>query len=259
MLMHRIRKAPAHRGQTLTEFALAAPLFTMVLIGIVVLGLVVFYQQQVANAAREAARYAAIHSATARCPTVSNLPPAPALLPVPNSFWECDTPADRWPNMTGAARSKLFAMSAQAVQVTACWSGYWVKDTNGNFPPDGYDQVAIDSSGNANDFRECSVEVYGWLPGQDPGTVVSAVQVINPRTSKNSAGQQVRVDCTRQFPLTTASDDMASSYAASAGASANQVTVLACFSWEPPLAGFLLIPRVHNVVGVVTEAMEYQQ
>ncbi len=44
----------------------------------IVLGLGVFYQQELTNVAREAARYAAIHSATAQCPTVSNLVPGPS-------------------------------------------------------------------------------------------------------------------------------------------------------------------------------------
>ena len=61
----------AERGQTLVEFALVAPLFTMVLLGIVIFGIGVFYQQQLTNAAREAARYASIHSATSQCPTTS--------------------------------------------------------------------------------------------------------------------------------------------------------------------------------------------
>ena len=57
------------RGQTLVEFALIAPLLFLVVSGIITLGIGVFYQQQLANAAREAARYAAIHSATSQCPT----------------------------------------------------------------------------------------------------------------------------------------------------------------------------------------------
>lgn len=255
----RIRRRPAPRGQALTEFALAAPLFVTLLLGIIVLGMVVFYQQEVTNAAREASRYAAVHSATARCPTVSNLPPAPALLPAPNSYWECDMPADRWPNMTAAARDKVFGLNAGALNVTACWSGYWTRDTNGDYPADGYDEVAVNVDGTTNDFRQCSVEVYAWTPGQDESSVASSLQVINPRTSQNTAGEKVRVDCTRQFPVTTASDDMASSYAASNAHNANQVTVLACYAWHPPLAGFLLIPQTDHIVGVVTEAMEYQQ
>ncbi len=69
----------------MVELALAVPLFMVVLVGIIVLGIGVFYQQELTNVAREAARYAAIHSATAQCPTVSNLEPDPAaadLLPV---------------------------------------------------------------------------------------------------------------------------------------------------------------------------------
>ena len=52
---------------------------------------------------------------------------------------------------------------------------------------------------------------------------------------------------------------MASDYAASNGIQANQVTVLTCYAWRPPLAGFLLIPGTVNLTGVITEAMEYQQ
>lgn len=246
------------RGQALTEFVLVAPLFFMVLFGIIVFGIAIFYQQEVTNAAREGARYAAIHSATSRCPTVSNLEPDAALLPLPNSYSECDPPSARWPNMTAHARSRLFGMSQAGVQVTACWSGYWVKDTNGDWAA--HDQVAVDpATGTPNQFRECNVRVFGWTPGQDAEVVASSLQVINPRTGVNTAAEHIRIDCSRQFPLTTADDDMASSYAASNGTNANQVTLLACYAWNPPLAGFLLIPQTHHVVGVITETLEYQQ
>ena len=43
----------------------------MLIFGIISTGLWVFYQQQLTNVAREAARYAAIHSSTAICPTAS--------------------------------------------------------------------------------------------------------------------------------------------------------------------------------------------
>ena len=52
------------RGQTMVELALVMPLFLMVMVGTIALGLGVFYQQQLDNTVREAARYAAIHSAT---------------------------------------------------------------------------------------------------------------------------------------------------------------------------------------------------
>ena len=66
------------RGQALVEFALVAPLLFLVIGGIITLGIGVFYQQQLTNAAREAARYAAIHSETSQCPTRSNREPQPA-------------------------------------------------------------------------------------------------------------------------------------------------------------------------------------
>lgn len=247
------------RGQTMTELALVAPWFLMVLFGIIILGVGVFYQQQISNAAREAARYASLHSATARCPTVSNLTPDPALLPLPNSYSECDRPAARWPHMTAHARAHTFAMESASVQVTACWSGYWTKDSLGAWAA--YDQVPVDpANGTPNDFRDCTVRVFGWCPGAGGS---STAQVINPQTGESPAcggsDKRVRVDCSKQLPLTTPSDDMASSYAASNGTQANQVTVLTCYAWRPPLAGFLLIPEVVSMTGVVTEAMEYQQ
>jgi len=245
----------------MTEFALVAPLFFMIFCGIIVVGLAIFYQQQVTNAAREGARFAAVHSATSRCPTVSNLMPDPALLPLPNTNnLSCDPPAQRWPNMTAAARAHVFGLARNQVQVTACWSGYWTKDTGGNWAA--HDQIAANPLPpyTPNDFRECTVRVFGWCPGQS-GTSTS--YAINPRTgiatACGGADKTVKVDCTKQFPLTTATDDMASAYSASNGANANQVTVLTCYAWNPPLAGFLLIPETQNIVGVITESLEYQQ
>jgi hypothetical protein len=40
---------------------------------------------------------------------------------------------------------------------------------------------------------------------------------------------------------------------------ANQVTVMACAVWRPPLAGFLLIPETVTLRAVVTEPLERQQ
>lgn len=245
------------RGQALTEFSLIAPLFFMVLFGIIVLGMAVFYQQQITNAAREGARYAALHSATARCPTVSNKAPDVALFPLPNSYSACDAPAARWPLMTQAARGHVAGLNAGAVQLTACWSGYWTQDTNLDWAA--HDEVATNADGTQNEFRECTVRVFGWALGQDPESVASSLQVINPRTARNGGDEPISIDCSRPFPLTTESDDMASSYAKSDGRNANQVTVLTCYAWKAPLAGFLLIPSTLDFMGVVTESLEYQQ
>ena len=244
---------PCERGQALTEFALVAPLFTMLLVGIIVLGFGLFLQQEVTNVAREAARFAVLHSATAQCPTVSNLTPDPGLLSVPNNYFACDPPDRRWPFMTAAAREHVFAMSRNDLHITACWSGYWNRDTSGNW-------VSGDQPPTApNEFRECTVPVYGWSPGQDPDVDPPAVHTINPRTGLDAGGNPIKIDCSQAFPLTTAANDMASNFSASGGNNANQVTVLACYQWNPPGSGFLLIPRTVVQTAVITEAMEYQQ
>lgn len=49
------------RGGTLLEFAIAAPLTLMLLLGLLVGGLGVFRYQQVAHLARDAARWASVH------------------------------------------------------------------------------------------------------------------------------------------------------------------------------------------------------
>src|SRR6266513_2518878 len=67
---------PSHRGgQAVMEFALVFPMVMFLLMAVIVFGLFVFYNQQLENAAREAARYAAVHSSSAQCPTVSRLDP----------------------------------------------------------------------------------------------------------------------------------------------------------------------------------------
>ena len=259
-LPQRYRAGASARGQALTEMALVLPLVITLIVGVIVLGMGIFFSQQVTNAAREGARYASLHSATSQCPTVSNKAPDAGLLPVPNNYYACDAPANRWPEMTAAARNKIFGMQATGVRLTACWSGYWTRDTSGNWAS--YDQIyAVDPvSGQPSEFRECSVRVFGWNPGDDPGGTPSAIHVINPRTGLDtSTGVSIRIDCSKDFPLTTDSDDMASNYAASNADQANQVTVLTCYSWSPPLAGFLLIPRTVTLQAVLSEAMEYQQ
>jgi len=68
MLTHRLRRpaasTPAYRasrGQALVEFAIVIPIFLALLFGIVDLGRVVWANNSLANAAREAARYAIVH------------------------------------------------------------------------------------------------------------------------------------------------------------------------------------------------------
>jgi hypothetical protein len=231
------------RGQTIVELALAAPLFFMVLIGIIVLGIGVFYQQQLTNVAREAARYAAIHSATAQCPTVSNRDPDEAQ--TPQSYYRCDAPAARWPEMTAFARERAFGLPPDGVRFSACWSGYWVDPNgDGDFSDGDYDALPADQFTNTpNPFRFCT------LPSDDGGSTVN----VDPRTDAE------QIQCTDPMPETAVSNDMASNLSASFGGTANEVTVFACFNWQPPGAGFLLIPQTVTLRAVITETLQYQQ
>ncbi len=225
------------RGQTLIEMALIAPLFFMVLIGIIVMGIGVFYQQQLTNAAREAARFASTNSATAQCPTVSKLDPIASMLPPSGSYVRCDPPDTGWPRMTAAGRHAIFGMNAGSVRITACWSGYRLDD--GSAPPQGaydapppgtYDDIGTIDSG----WAQCTID------GVDPTANASALAC-----DGTLAGSTV---------------DQASAISeSSSNKVANQVTAYACYVWHPPLAGFLLIPSEVTLRAVITEPIQRQQ
>lgn len=223
----------------MVELALVLPLFLMVLLGIISLGIGVFYQQEVVNAAREAARYAAVNSATSICPTVSTLDPK-GTDPVtgytgatgayqPLSYDRCDRPDTGWPKMTAAARSLIFGFPASDLRVSACWSGY-VAPAAAQYdaPPTG------SVPGTTSQWSQCTVA------GQDPTTNASLIPC--------SAGAlATRVDT---------SSDASERQGVTVG---NRVTAIACYVWSPPLAGFLLIPSQVTLRGVITEAIQRQQ
>lgn len=222
---------PRHvKGQTMVELALVMPLFTMVLFGIIVLGIGVFYQQQLTNVAREAARFAAISSATAQCPVVGSLDPAspPLSYPLPGG---CDRKVDGWPKLTTHSRDATFGLPKSAIHVSACWSGYRKDTASGaiDAPPPGiYDSIGTITSV----FVQCHID------GHDPAT--------NPEA----------IGCASGMPTT----DEASSLSDAVGRPvANTVTAFSCYAWNPPLAGFLLIPDQVILRAVVTEAIQRQQ
>jgi hypothetical protein len=219
----------SERGQSLVEFALIVPLFTVVLSGIITLGIGVFYQQQLTNAAREAARYAAIHSATSQCPTTSWLLPNLSRLPDDfdlGNYYDCDPASKHWPEMTQHGRDRIFGMDKSGVTFSACWSGYWENS------PSGWDAAPRALDGTANQFHDCTIA------GVD--------------ARANASG----VAC--PAPATTAADDQASDLAASDAGSANQVTVYACYQWHPPVLSDLIGSTI-TMRAVVTEAMQHQQ
>jgi hypothetical protein len=232
MLRLRRRTGRGSRGQAIVELALVFPLFVMVFFGIIVLGIGVFYQQQITNAAREAARFASIHSATASKPTVSWLNPTSQ----PLTYNRYDRPEDSWPYMTAAARRLLFGLNPAAVHIAACWSGYWQDNDPNKFdapPPLGPPGYAVIGPVNST-FQQCRID--GALPTVDPGSI----------------------GCDGALASTT--EDKASDLSEGQGRIvANTVTAYACYRWSPPLAGFLLIPQTVTLRAVITEPIERQQ
>ena len=227
-------KGRRSRGQALVEFALITPLLVVTIAGIVTLGIGVFYQQQVTNAAREAARFAAIHSATAQCPTTSWRVPNWSLVPPEidqDTYYACDPPDLRWPEMTAHGRALTFGLQRTGVHFSACWSGYWGEDPATN--PNAYDAAPAKADGTPNQFEECTIGG------------------IDPRTASAS------LPCPP--PLTSLADDMSSNLAYSSDlSSANQVTVYACYVWTPPFLGELIGESI-TLRAVITEAMQHQQ
>ena len=239
---------PRSRGQALVEFALVFPVALMTLAALVTLGLWVFYQQMVTNVAREAARYAAIHSSTAICPTSGWRDPEPVNMPSTGSYkvkpFNCDGPdnpndAQPWPYMSAHARRYVWGTNPNAVNINACWSGHLPPSVNiasyanysaaAGFPQADYPPIQPDGAGGTqvNQFVPCTID--GW----------------DPVTESTSMGCRSR--------MTTAGDDPASDIPG------NQVTVYACYQWAPPMAGFLFIPSSVTMRAVVTESIHRQQ
>jgi hypothetical protein len=232
-------------GQTLVETALVLPLFLMVLVGIIALGIGVFYQQQVTNAAREAARFAAIHSATASCSTVGRLNPRSTMLPSSGSYARCDPVELGWPDMTAHARSPLAGLNPNAVEFAACWSGYQEVDPVTGAPdPAKYDAPPPRPSPGYDVIGPINSQFVPCKMDNDPP--------VDPTEDARS------IECEPGLNATTL--DTASAISEAPGRIvANTVTVFACFVWQPPLAGFLLIPRDVTLRAVVTEPIERQQ
>jgi len=170
------------RGQALTEFALVFPILAMTMFGIIVWGLGVFYQQQLQNAAREGARYAAIHGAEAQCPTVANYDPTPK----PFSYYACDVPSAGWPLMTAYARQKVWGVDSSLVKISACWSSY----QDGSVPPN-RDQEPMDGAGNPYTFARCTYALVESDPSGLPCPAAATSQ--SDDTGSNKAGNQVSV------------------------------------------------------------------
>ena len=135
--------------------------------------------------------------------------------------------------MTAAAREAVFGMPRPAVQVAACWSGYRKDSAVGaiDAPPPG-DYTSIGVGVISSVFVQCTID------GNDP--------TINPSG----------IGCSNAMATVDQASSMSDSIAVPI---ANTVTAYACYVWEPPMAGFLLIPDKITLRGVITEAIQRQQ
>lgn len=221
------RPRAGSRGQALVEFALVFPLFMLVLFGIIIIGLGVFFQQEIASAARDAARYAAVHTSTAVCPTVSTIDPRNFGALAPDSYVECDAPPG-WPLMTGVATSNLWAIPASEVSVVACWSGY---------------MTPVVHTPNA-------------LP-QPPNEFVNCTMLATDGSQIRPQSNPAALAC----PITAGQvTDTASDLAYYSGTHyPTTVTVYTCFNWRPPMSGVLFMPDQVTLRGVATEVLQRQQ
>lgn len=109
---------PRVRGQALTEFALVIPLFLVVALATFDVGRVVWANNAVANAAREAVRQAIVHggSATTACPYG---PPGPDTV-VPAATASCPYPSPSREAIRAVARAAAIGGGSNVV-VLVCY------------------------------------------------------------------------------------------------------------------------------------------
>jgi Flp pilus assembly protein TadG len=97
------------RGQALAEFALVAPVFFLVLFGIIEAGRFIFYYETLNNATREGARYAIVNGANSLvCPTGPAAPGSVA----------CDTAGN---DVVQRVRDTAFGVLGSGVTVDRLW------------------------------------------------------------------------------------------------------------------------------------------
>jgi Flp pilus assembly protein TadG len=99
------------RGQALVEFALVAPVFFLLLFGIIEGGRFIFYYQVLNNATREGARYAIVHGSRSSCPSG----PMEAGIPAPACY---DASGAK---VIQTVRNTAFGTLGSAVAVTPTW------------------------------------------------------------------------------------------------------------------------------------------
>ena len=129
MLRRRHGRSP-ERGQALLEFALILPIFVVAILGMIDVGRAIWANNAVANAAREAARYAAVHGGakSTKCPVG---PPVPLITTIPAADASCPYPSPSKEGIRETARQFLIAGGSNVV-ITACYGSGCSGDTDVN-------------------------------------------------------------------------------------------------------------------------------
>ena len=93
----------------MVEFALVAPIFFLLLFGIIEGGRFIFFYETLSNATREGARYAIVHGANSSCPSG----------PMANPPLDCyDAPGD---NIVDRVAETAFGALGTSLSVTPRW------------------------------------------------------------------------------------------------------------------------------------------
>ena len=104
------------RGQAMVEFALVFPVFILLMVGLFDFGRVIWVNDTLATAAREAARFAIVHGGTSLCPVG---PPAPGT-EIPPVSATCPFPAPSRQAIKDVAQHWAAGTSAN-VAVSVCY------------------------------------------------------------------------------------------------------------------------------------------
>jgi len=125
------------RGQALLEFALVLPIFAVALLGMIDIGRGIWANNAVANAAREAARFAAVHGGSCEdltstgctSPNYCPIGPAPTTAAIPAVSTNCPYPSPSKQSIYNTATAFLIAGGSNAV-ITACYGTGCSGDTD---------------------------------------------------------------------------------------------------------------------------------
>ena len=124
----QLRRRDASLGQGLVEFGLVLPIFLAVLIGMVDIGRAVWANNAVANAAREAARFASVHGGSCEdltstgCTSTYYCPVGTAVstAAIPAASSSCPYPSNSKQSIYDTANSYMIAGGTSST-VTACY------------------------------------------------------------------------------------------------------------------------------------------